>query len=83
MVVRDIERSDVEFIAKTLACVPVAHIDALKSERLGSVALVEEVRSKSPDLTLPTVRWRFRWHATGCFVAVFEARVCLKQRVNE
>lgn len=27
MVVKDIEREDIEFISKTLMCVPVAHID--------------------------------------------------------
>jgi len=42
MVVKDIERDDVEFICKTLGCVPVAHIDHLTSEKLGKAALVEE-----------------------------------------
>lgn len=27
MVVKDIEREDVEFICKTIGCTPVAHID--------------------------------------------------------
>lgn len=27
MVVKDIERDDVEFISKTINCIPVAHID--------------------------------------------------------
>jgi T-complex protein 1 subunit delta len=42
MVVKDIERDDVEFICKTLGCVPVSHIDHLTAEKLGKAALVEE-----------------------------------------
>jgi len=42
MVVKDIERDDVEFICKTLGCVPVAHIDHLTSEKLGKANLCEE-----------------------------------------
>lgn len=43
MVIRDIEREDIEFISKTLGCLPVAHIDHMKPEKLGSAELVEEV----------------------------------------
>lgn len=43
MVVRDIERSDIEFISKTLNCLPTAHVDHLKPEKLGTADLVEEV----------------------------------------
>lgn len=43
MVVRDIEREDVEFISKTLGCLPIAHIDHMRPEKLGSAELVEEV----------------------------------------
>jgi T-complex protein 1 subunit delta len=43
MVVRDIERTDVEFICKTLGCVPVAHIDSLKPEKLGTAEVAEDV----------------------------------------
>jgi hypothetical protein len=43
MVVRDIEREDIEFISKTLGCLPVAHIDHLRPEKLGAADLVEEV----------------------------------------
>ncbi|CAG9460412.1 unnamed protein product [Pedinophyceae sp. YPF-701] len=43
MVVRDIEREDIEFISKTLGVAPVAHIDSLRPERLADVGLVEEV----------------------------------------
>lgn len=43
MVVRDVEREDVEFISKTLGCLPIAHIDHMRPEKLGSAELVEEV----------------------------------------
>ena len=43
MVIKDIERDDVDFIAKTIGAVPVAHMDQLKPEKLGSAGLVEEV----------------------------------------
>jgi len=43
MVVKNIERTDVEFICKTIGCTPVAHIDQLTPEKLGTAALFEEV----------------------------------------
>jgi hypothetical protein len=43
MVVRDIEREDIEFISKTLGCLPIAHIDHMKPEKLAHAELVEEV----------------------------------------
>lgn len=42
-VVRDIERDEIELISKTLGCLPIAHVDNMKPEKLGSAALVEEV----------------------------------------
>lgn len=44
MVVQDIERDDVEFICKTLGCVPVAHIDHLSADKFGTAALCEQSR---------------------------------------
>jgi len=43
MVVKDIEREDVEFISKTIGAIPVSHIDHLTPEKLGKAALIEEV----------------------------------------
>lgn len=43
MVVKNIERTDVEFICKTIGCIPVAHIDQLTPEKLGNAELMEEV----------------------------------------
>lgn len=43
MVIRDIERTDVEFICRTCGCQPIAHVDALKEDKLGGAAVCEEV----------------------------------------
>eukprot|EP00288_Rhodomonas_lens_P002008 CAMPEP_0177721538 /NCGR_PEP_ID=MMETSP0484_2-20121128/17203_1 /TAXON_ID=354590 /ORGANISM="Rhodomonas lens, Strain RHODO" /LENGTH=522 /DNA_ID=CAMNT_0019233855 /DNA_START=61 /DNA_END=1629 /DNA_ORIENTATION=- len=42
MLIRDIERDEIEFICKTLQCVPIASVDALRPEKLGKADLVEE-----------------------------------------
>ena len=42
MVVTNVERDDVDFICRTLKCRPVAHIDSLTADKLGSAGLVEE-----------------------------------------
>uniref|UniRef100_A0A7S0ZDE1 T-complex protein 1 subunit delta n=1 Tax=Timspurckia oligopyrenoides TaxID=708627 RepID=A0A7S0ZDE1_9RHOD len=43
MVITDIERNEIEFIANSLGCAPVASIDSLTPEKLAKVELVEEV----------------------------------------
>lgn len=43
MVIKDIERDQVDFISRTLKCTPVAHIDQFTPEKLGYAELVEEV----------------------------------------
>lgn len=43
MVVQNVEREDIEFISKTLHCLPIASIDHMRPEKLGHAALVEEV----------------------------------------
>jgi len=43
LVVRDVARDDIEFISKTLGCLPVAHVDSFDASKLGSADLVEEV----------------------------------------
>lgn len=45
MVVKDIERDEIEFICKTLNCVPAASVDHLTPEILGKADLVEEIDS--------------------------------------
>lgn len=42
MVIRDVERDEVEFICKTIGAIPVAHIDQLTADKLGKAALIEE-----------------------------------------
>jgi T-complex protein 1 subunit delta len=42
-VIKDIERTDVEFIANTLGCQPVADAEQFDAKKLGSAELVEEV----------------------------------------
>lgn len=42
MVVKNIEREDVEHICKTIKCVPVAHIDQLTPEKLGTAKVAED-----------------------------------------
>lgn len=42
MVIKDVEREDVEFISKTIGALPCAHVDYLTSDKLGYAELVEE-----------------------------------------
>lgn len=43
MVVKEIERDDIEFICKSLACKPIASLDHFTPEMLGQAELVEEI----------------------------------------
>lgn len=43
MVIKDIEREDIEFVCKTLGCRPIASLDHFTAENLVNVDLVEEV----------------------------------------
>ena len=43
MVVKDIEREDVEFLCKSLSCRPIASLDHFTAENLVSAECVEEV----------------------------------------
>ncbi|XP_031628413.1 T-complex protein 1 subunit delta [Contarinia nasturtii] len=45
MVVKDIEREDIEFVCKTLGCRPIASLDHFVAENLVSADLAEEVAS--------------------------------------
>jgi len=42
MVIKDIERDEVEFISKTIGAIPVAHIDHLTPEKLGQAETIKE-----------------------------------------
>ncbi|GMP32987.1 hypothetical protein CsSME_00006504 [Camellia sinensis var. sinensis] len=43
MVIKDVERDEIEFITKTLNCLPIANIEHFRAEKLGYADLVEEV----------------------------------------
>lgn len=43
MLIKDIDRDQIDFISKTLMATPVAHIDHFTAEKLGNAKLVEEV----------------------------------------
>lgn len=43
MVIKDIEREDVEFVCKSLGCKPIASLDHFVTENLVSADLVEDV----------------------------------------
>ncbi|KAJ8874872.1 hypothetical protein PR048_022762 [Dryococelus australis] len=45
MVIKDIEREDIEFVCKTLGCRPIASLDHFLPEHLASADLVEEVQT--------------------------------------
>lgn len=42
LVVKDVERDDIEFISHTLGCAPVAHVESFTADKLGTAELVEE-----------------------------------------
>lgn len=46
--IKDVEREDIEFISKTLHCLPIAHVDHMRPEKLGHAALVEEADVSRP-----------------------------------
>ena len=47
MVVKDIEREDVDFLCKTIGCRPIASLDHFTAENLASADLVEEMQTGS------------------------------------
>jgi len=54
LVVKDIERDDIEFICKTLGCQPIASIEAFAAEKLGKADLVEELNTSEGKLVKVT-----------------------------
>ena len=50
MVVKDVEREDIEFICKGLGCKPIASLDHFTSDMLGSAELVEEMHAGSSKI---------------------------------
>ncbi|XP_074658767.1 T-complex protein 1 subunit delta-like [Tubulanus polymorphus] len=54
MVIKDIEREDVEFYCRSLACKPIASIDHFQPEMMASADLVEEVQTGSSKVVKVT-----------------------------
>jgi len=54
MVIKDIEREDIEFVCKTLGCRPAASLDHFTPEVLGNADLVEEVQTGSSKIVTVT-----------------------------
>ncbi|GMM30174.1 chaperonin-containing T-complex subunit [Martiniozyma asiatica (nom. inval.)] len=50
MVVKDIEREEVEFISKSLGCKPIADVESFTESRLASAELIEEVESSGSKI---------------------------------
>jgi len=51
MVVKDIERDEVEFLCKSTGCKPIADIDSFTEDKMGSADLVEETSSLGSRIT--------------------------------
>lgn len=47
MVIKDIERDEIDFVCKTINAIPVPHVDQFVSDKLGTAKLVEEVSAGS------------------------------------
>ena len=45
MVVKDVEREDVEHVCKSLGCTPIASLDHFTADKLASAQVVEEVQT--------------------------------------
>jgi len=54
LVVKDVERSDIEFIARTLNCSPCASIETFSKEKLGTAELVEEEQTSGGKIVKVT-----------------------------
>eukprot|EP01130_Rhizamoeba_saxonica_P001738 TRINITY_DN11593_c0_g1_i1.p1 TRINITY_DN11593_c0_g1~~TRINITY_DN11593_c0_g1_i1.p1 ORF type:complete len:540 (-),score=127.54 TRINITY_DN11593_c0_g1_i1:33-1607(-) len=54
MVIKDIERSDIEFISKTIGAIPCASIESFNESKLGSAGLVEQVSTSGGKIVKVT-----------------------------
>ena len=50
MVIKDIERDEIEFLSKATGCKPVADIDSFTEDRLGTADVVEEIESSGSTI---------------------------------
>lgn len=51
MVIKDIERDEIEFLSKSIGCQPVADVDSFTEAKLGTADLVEEIESAGSNIT--------------------------------
>ncbi|CAH1792153.1 unnamed protein product [Owenia fusiformis] len=54
MLIKDIEREDIEFICKSIGCKPIASLDHCTADMLGSAELVEEIQTGSSKVVKVT-----------------------------
>jgi len=54
MVIKDIERSEIEFISKTTGAIPIASIESFNESKLGSAELVEEISTSGGKVVTMT-----------------------------
>lgn len=54
MVIKDIERTEIEFISNTLGCTPVADAEAFTAAKLGHADLAEEISTPSGSIVKMT-----------------------------
>ena len=55
MVVKDVEREDIEHVCKSLGCAPVASLDHFTADKLATADLVEEVSTGNITLYIALV----------------------------
>jgi T-complex protein 1 subunit delta len=71
MVVKDVEREDIEHVCKSLGCGPIASLDHFTADKLASAELVEEVQTGSSK----TVRVTGIAKQVGTNVKIFKIHV--------
>ncbi|KAF2146644.1 uncharacterized protein K452DRAFT_262625 [Aplosporella prunicola CBS 121167] len=54
LVIKDVERHEIEFITKSTGCKPIADIDSFTEDKLGSADLIEEVQSSGARIVKVT-----------------------------
>ena len=72
MVVKDIEREDIEHVCKSLGCGPIASLDHFTADKLASAELVEEVQTGASK----TVR------VTGIAKQVQSSKILIKHALH-
>ena len=50
MVIKDIEREEIEFLSKSLSCKPISDIELFTEDRLGSADVIEEIESSGSKI---------------------------------